>query len=154
MILFLDFDGVLHPENPNRPEDFSCRPYLWQILRACPTVEVVFSTQWRDIHTVDDLVEFATQGGGEDLAHRFVGGTPLIGGATSQGAVMHHAVPFYRREMECRLWLSDNGQQGRPWLALDDFDAYFTPACPMLYLVDHRTGLTEADVTVLIERLT
>lgn len=93
-------------------------------------------------------------GGGEDLAHRFIGRTPSIGGASSQGAAMHHAGPFYRREMECRLWLADNGQQGRPWLALDDFDAYFSPSCPTLYLVDELTGLTEADVEALIERLT
>lgn len=126
MILFLDFDGVLHPENPDRPEDFSCRSHLWQILRACPTVEVVFSTQWRDIHTIDDLVEFVTKGGGEDLAHRFIGATSLIGGVHSiAGAAVYHTGQFYRREMKCRLWLSDNEQQGRPWLALDDFDATF-----------------------------
>lgn len=127
MILFLDFDGVLHPDIPDRPEDFSCRLYLWQILRACPTVEVVFSTLWRELHSIDDLVEFVTKGGGEDLAHRFIGRTPSIGGASSQGAASCPASPFYRREMECRLWLSENGQQNRLWLALDDFDAYFPP---------------------------
>lgn len=153
MILFLDFDGVLHPENPNRPEDFSCRPHLWQILRACPTVEVVFSTAWRDINPFDDLVKFATQGGGEDLEHRFIDATPSIGGVHSIAGAADHAGPFYRREMECRLWLSNNGQQDQPWLALDDFDAYFSPSCQTLYLVSHETGLTEADVAALIERL-
>ncbi len=154
MILFLDFDGVLHPDIPDRPEDFSCRAHLWQILRTCPAVEVVFSTLWRERHSDDELVEFVTKDGGEDLAHRFIGRTPSIGGATSQDAASYHASLFYRREMECRLWLSDNGQQDQPWLALDDFDAYFSPSCPSLYLVDELTGLTEADVAALIVRLT
>jgi hypothetical protein len=109
---------------------------------------------WRELHSIDDLVEFVTKGGGEDLAHRFIGRTPSIGGASSQGAASCPAGPFYRREIECRLWLSENGQQNRPWLALDDFDTYFSPSCPKLYLVDELTGLTEADVTALIERLT
>jgi len=141
MILFLDFDGVLHPELPGRPDDFSSRPHLWEILRACPGVEVVFATAWRELHSFDELVVFATQGGGEDLAHRFIGATPVMQDVQ------------YRREAECRQWLADSGQQGRPWLALEDFDSYFSPACPTLYMVDYRTGLTEPDVAMLIARL-
>jgi hypothetical protein len=36
MILFLDFDGVLHPETPERDADFTCSRYLCEVLRACP----------------------------------------------------------------------------------------------------------------------
>lgn len=35
MILFLDFDGVLHPEITGAPDDFVCRQHLWKVLRTC-----------------------------------------------------------------------------------------------------------------------
>lgn len=144
MILFLDFDGVLHPENPERDADFTCNRYLWEVLRACPRVEVVFSTTWREFHPVDELVGFATNGGGEDLASRFIGVTPIIAD--------HSGAPG-RREQECRLWRTDHAQHTRSWIALDDFEEYFTVGCGNLYLVDHRVGLTAMDAFRLIQRL-
>lgn len=114
MILFLDFDGVLHRNVSRPPEDFSCSPRLWQILRTCPNVEVVFSTSWREIYPFAELVEFATLGGGEDLKQRFVGATPSLvreAGANIAGRLC-------KREDECRLWLAGNSQQNRLWLAL------------------------------------
>ena len=75
MILFLDFDGVLHPEQLG--EDEFCRaPILWEVLRECVHVKVVISSSWREIYTLDELVEFVTRGGGEDLANRIIGATP------------------------------------------------------------------------------
>ncbi len=136
MIIFLDFDGVLHPELPDRADDFVCRSKFWQILRACPDVDVVFSTSWRELHPVHELIDFATQGGGEDLAHRFIGSTLCI----PQESVGYRIEQHYRRESECRLWLSDNGRQESSWLAIDDFPAYFSPSCLSLYVVDHTTG--------------
>jgi hypothetical protein len=76
-ILFLDFDGVLHPIQRSEP-DFCRLELLWKILRACPDVEVVFSTSWRKIYSPDEIIEFVTFGGGEDMAHRFIGSTPSI----------------------------------------------------------------------------
>ncbi|MDD4977311.1 MAG: HAD domain-containing protein [Gallionella sp.] len=149
MIVFLDFDGVLHPELPDRADDFACRSHFWQILRACPHVDVVFSTSWRELHPVHELIDFATQGGGEDLAHRFMGSTPCI----PQEPVGSRIEQYYCRESECRLWLADNGREESSWLAIDDFSAYFSPSCPSLYVVDHTTGLTELDAERLIERL-
>ena len=75
MILFLDFDGVLHPHLRHEP-DFCRLPLLWGILRAAPEAKVVFSTSWREVYRPDEMVEFVTYGGGEDLAHRIIGQTP------------------------------------------------------------------------------
>jgi hypothetical protein len=150
VILFLDFDGVLHPEKTGQVADFSRRPHFWRILRACSHAQVVFSTSWRSGYTIENLIEFATQGGGEDLAHRFVGATPTI--IREEGA--YNTGRFYCREAECRAWLVGNGQPHHPWLALDDFAPFFSSNCQTLYLVDQRTGLTDADATAIIERLT
>lgn len=147
MILFLDFDGVLHPECADTDQLFSCTGQLWKILRACPDVQVVFSTSWREIHRPEELLDFATYGGGEDLAHRFVGVVSSIvrePEANISGRV-------YKREAECLAWLRNNGGQDQPWLALDDVDFWFEG--PNLYLVNHLTGLTDADVLAIIGRM-
>lgn len=47
MILFLDFDGVLHPY-PCKPEQaFSAAPRLLAVLDDFPHVDVVVSSSWR-----------------------------------------------------------------------------------------------------------
>lgn len=142
MILFLDFDGVLHPELRCEP-DFCRNHLLWQVLRACPAVNVVFSTSWREIYAHEELVMLTTRNGGEDLAHRFIGCTPII--PFSQDAP-------YSREAECRLWMQNNKPQ-QSWLAIDDRALFFTPFSPALYLTERSTGLNEMDVGKIIERL-
>lgn len=147
MIIFLDFDGVLHPEPCGDEGEFCRVPLFWQILRTCPNVSVVFSTSWRSLHRPEELLAFAIRGGGEDLAHRFIGSTPSIiqePGANIAGRV-------YKREVECREWLHNHGGYNQPWLALDDYVVDFRG--PNLYAVDRRTGLTEADIAEIIRRI-
>jgi len=110
MILFLDLDGVTHPVMRHEP-DFCRVPLLWKILLACPNVSVVFSTSWREIYRHDELVEFVTRGGGEDLAHRFIGQTPRL----------HARSDYDPRLLECLRWLEINGHADSSWLALDDW---------------------------------
>lgn len=146
-ILFLDFDGVLHPDFARGTALFSARPLLWQLLGECPYLEVVFSTSWREIHPVDELIQFVTAGGGEYLAARFIGTTPSI--VSERGA---NITQCYRRETEIKLWLFGNGQIHRSWIALDDFKEYFSPDCPNLIAIDHITGLKPEHMEVLIAR--
>lgn len=147
MILFLDFDGVLHPDFARGAAYFSALPLLWQLLDECPHVDVVFSTSWREIHPVHELIAFVTAGGGEHLAGRFIGTTPNI--VTERGA---NITQCYRREIEINLWLIGNGQKHRPWLALDDFKEYFSPGCANLFEIDHITGLKPEHLEILIAR--
>ena len=142
MILFLDFDGVLHP-NFIGTQLFSCTNQLWKILRARPYVLVVFSTSWRESYRPEELLDFATFGGGEDLAHRFVGQTPRIRAHSD----------YEPRGLECQRWLDENGHSETAWLALDDIRHNFHGGHPNLYVVDGRIGLTDTDVSAIIERL-
>lgn len=146
-ILFLDFDGVLHPKNTDRETVFCRVELLWKILRACPNLEVVFSTSWRELHKFDELLDFVTCGGGEDLAQRFIGVNPSI--VLESGANL--AGQIYQREDECISWLVTNNQSQRPWLALDDTDCWFVGS--NLYLVNSETGLTDADVLAIVGRI-
>ena len=146
MIIFLDFDGVLHPITDTEP-DFCRKALLWEILRACPDAEIVFSTSWKQLYRFDELLCYVINGGGEDLERRFIGTTPSI--IREQ---MTNKTSAARREQECRLWLSGNGHS-QSWIAIDDTAVFFTAACPTLYLVDKETGLTSADVSNLIARI-
>ena len=141
MILFLDFDGVLHPHLRREP-DFCRLPLLWQILRACPDVDVVFSTSWREIYRPDEMIEFVTLGGGEDLTHRVIGQTPRI----------KVKLDCDRRDLEILSWLETNNYSGQ-WLAIDDLPKLFNDTHPNLYVVDGSTGLTDMDVAAIIQRI-
>lgn len=148
MILFLDFDGVLHPADPLASALFCRRHLLWRLLDERPEIEVVFSTSWRDLHPVDALISFVTAGGGEYLAGRFLGATPVR--VVEPGAAVGQV---YKRETEIRLWLSGNGEQSRNWIAVDDFSAYFSPGCANLVLIeDYEQGMTESDLLRLRDR--
>ena len=141
MILFLDFDGVLHPHLRHEP-DFCHNELLWQILRACPDAQVVFSTSWRDIYSPAELVVLVTNGGGEDLVNRFIGFTPNLEGEGRYG----------RRDLEIQSWLDANSYVG-PWLAIDDIPELFNGGHPNLHIVDGNRGLTDADVAAIIGRI-
>lgn len=148
MIIFLDFDGVLHPIQRAEP-DFCRLELLWKILRACQNVEVVFSTSWRETKTMQELAMLVTHGGGEDLVRRIIGSNP----STPRARSTYVAGAQPTRHVECERWLAENGQQHRAWLALDDIPEIFPPLSPTLYLVNGRAGLTEADVEKIIKKI-
>lgn len=141
MILFLDFDGVLHP-HLRHELDFCRLPLLWKILRAAPEAKVVFSTSWREIYRPDEMVEFVTYGGGEDLAHRIIGQTPSLENEGRYG----------RRDLEIQSRLDANHHTGQ-WLAIDDVPEIFSGRHPNLYIVDGTCGLTNEDVLAILGRI-
>lgn len=138
MIIFIDADGVLHGLNG---QVFSKVDLLWQILRGAPGCQAVFSTSWRERFTLEELIDFATAGGGEDLAARFVGVTPVI-----------KEVQKAHRQAEILAWLEANGHDGTPWLAIDDDPLLFERGCRNLY-VCKASGLSDQDVTAIVDRL-
>lgn len=144
MILFLDFDGVLHPEKDAKTL-FCCKQHLWTILRCCPQVDVVFSTSWRESHSFESLVDLVTTHGGEDLACRFVGATPMLEKPDIRGGQKYRS-----RELECEAWMIGNGLSYRPWLALDDVPAWFSYGCHNVFIVDYQQGLTDECITQII----
>ena len=68
MILFLDFDGVLHPSN-QAGTLFTWAPRLAAWLEAWPEVDVVISSNWRVAHSQHEMVEML----GPVIGNRIVG---------------------------------------------------------------------------------
>ena len=142
MILFLDIDGVLHPDPAKVAAAFCRRHLLWKVLIARPQLKVVISSDWRLHHSLPKLAAWITKGGGEALASRIAGVTPVLQAARHE---------YRGREKECLVWLEENASES--WLALDDVASNFTFGTSHVCLIDYRTGLTDADVESILGRV-
>ncbi len=136
MILFLDFDGVLHPEYEGQavPTDvaFCCLHRFEAIMRDHPTVEIVISSTWRVQFSLDGLrARFSA-----DIAARIIGATPTIPRIEGQYLTA-------RREGEILAWLTGAGRQGEPWVALDDAAWQFELHRDHLVACASRIGLDD-----------
>ena len=141
-ILFLDFDGVTHPEVCAASELFNCLPRIEEVLLRHSQVEIVISSAWREYHPIAELQQhFCPQ-----LRPRVVGCTPLQRQSPCEPA-MHHV-----REIECRAWLTAN-RPNATWLAIDDAPWLFSPRCANLLLTNHAVGFTTDDAVLLDRRL-
>ena len=73
-ILFLDFDGVLHPEHCHESRHFCCMSILEDALRQVPECKLVITSTWRLERPLDTLRQrFA-----RDIAARIAGVTPTF----------------------------------------------------------------------------
>lgn len=135
MILFLDFDGVLHPTWPC-PADTAFRevPRLLSVIDDHPEVELVVSSSWRLLRDAPewDAVPKA-------LRARIVGHTPQL-----QRRVYREYPVGYQPEplryLEILRYLRNRKQPDRPWVALDDDARLFPADCPHLVLCRNEFG--------------
>ncbi|MBT3066273.1 HAD domain-containing protein [Rhodoferax sp. U11-2br] len=93
MILFLDFDGVTHPEPYAQESAFNQLPLIESVVCGMASIDIVVSRGWRETHSLDELrVSFAP-----DIRPRVVGVTPNM-----WDQVLSQA---YIREQECLVEL-------------------------------------------------
>lgn len=110
-VIFLDFDGVLHPVHPrdDLPEA-EAKPFCYmgrfaQVMRDFSATEIVISSTWRLHRSVEQLREYFPA----DLQSRVVGMTPSLVDDERFGG----------RHLEALAWL-DEHRPGAAWIALDD----------------------------------
>jgi hypothetical protein len=105
-ILFLDFDGVLHPVGGG-VKQFTQLPLLEALLRdpAFAGVSIVVSSTWRELHSLKRLQQFFN----DDLRARVIGVTPVLDEYDSE----------HERYEEIRAWLDEHAGV-TVWAALDD----------------------------------
>lgn len=136
LILFLDFDGVMHrAENGS----FERMPQLSRLLAEHPDLVVVLSTNWKVNAAPERLLALFPA----ELRGHVVGVTPDLADGS----------PF-QRERECVAWAKARGL-GR-YIALDDDPSGFSEGCPFLVLTDRYVGLDEEAVarcSAALERL-
>jgi hypothetical protein len=134
-LLFLDFDGVLHPLRSGEAGRFVCMPAFEAWARAHPAIEIVISSTRRQIFPFETIRRFFSS----DIRGRIIGVTPIV-----------VVEAEYKRHREIGIWLHKNQRDAAPWLALDDSEDRFPPGCPNLVLCDPARGFDEETA----ERLT
>ncbi len=112
VVLFLDFDGVLHhwfPVAGSSDEDnqyFAFLPHFETAVRACERdVEIVISSTWRKNHDLDEIKQKFSN----DIANKIVGVTPVFDLENARGS----------RQIEAQSWLKDNRPYSQ-WVGIDD----------------------------------
>ena len=125
-LLFLDFDGVLHPLDPE-PQDlrhFCWLPVLVRLLEQHDDVRIVVHSTWRYIHTDDELRALLGP-----LGPRFVGSAPRA-----------------PREQAIEMVLGANKGTVVSHLALDDAAKEFFGSTVNLLLTEPHLGLSDVRV--------
>ena len=129
-IIFLDFDGVLHPDGVAR---FSRLPLFEAYLSAMPEAEVVVSSTWREDHTLDELRGFFSCA----LQDKISGVTPSLDDGYDLGG--------RQKEIEAYLIAENLTANNCTWTALDDIALFFEGSCQNLVQTDSSKGFTEQE---------
>jgi hypothetical protein len=160
-VLFLDFDGVLHPEGCAERDHFCYLPNFAAVLRVADPdhqVPIVISSLWRHHCSLQYIRSYFP----EDIAGQIVGVTPYM--TDQQAREVQDWGPYggeqsrtCHRQREIAMWMNARAPQGR-WLAIDDRAAYFHKDTPHLFLVPKLvyqgdSGITVYQAPALAERL-
>jgi hypothetical protein len=130
-VLFLDFDGVLHPAGvpPGTCMPFEWLPTLVEMLESAPDVRLSVHSSWREVHTQEHLGEFLGS-----LGNRVVGQVPS--GPKSQAILS---------------FLSKH-QEIKDYLILDDSISDFVPELSGRLLVcKPLCGIIDPDVQLKLQ---
>ena len=141
--LFLDFDGVLHPQICSQPELFCQLPVLEDVLLEYTQVMVVISSSWREFHPLTELrLHFSSA-----IRPRTIDITPSI--QTPNAMWLPGQRPEWPRERECLAWMNQMRPRSTRWLSVDDRPEWFRPACSELLVTDPAHGFTDSDASLL-----
>lgn len=124
IFLFLDFDGVLHPNCDRFDNPFSFLPNFCKAMhQADPrgSIEIVISSSWRNNESLEQLRGHFPP----DIASRIIDVTPSLAGSDLPTEGL--------REREILQWL-DGVKDNYAWIALDDRAKYFSEDCLNLFL--------------------
>ncbi len=147
MILFLDFDGVLHEDPCSEKTMLFCRlPLLEAVLRESPLVEIVISSTWREGRELRQLRDLFSP----DIAHRVIGVTPR---SRDHPDLADLIGPTYIRSIEIEAWLRKSERPWSQWVALDDKRHWFRPFSKNLLCCDPSIGISHEDMAELRRRL-
>ena len=133
--MFLDFDGVLHPNFCETADHFLLADALASVLLAASKPPaVVISSSWRFHHAFDDLVSYLP----DALGALVIGATPEVEPARHQ---RYREIQAYMRSV----------RGPRDWRALDDERIGFPETCPELIFCNGKRGV-DRDALALLGR--
>jgi hypothetical protein len=128
--LYLDFDGVLHPNSFEKGKAFCLMSVLESALKGSD-VRIVVSSSWRH-HETQAYIQSLFPASIRSLLSGFTG-EPLVGRWGRWNEISNHAALHGVTE----------------WRALDDAVSEFPPDCPNLISCEGHIGLQEFQVNLL-----
>jgi hypothetical protein len=134
MLLFLGFDGVMHPATGDRVL-FEHRDAFEALLREHAHASVVISSSWREVFDTDSLREDYFS---PDIQARIIDVTPSIPGAM--------------RWQEVQAYLDETRYKG-PYIVIDDDASEFPQGWEPLMLCAPDSGLDSGKLSELAARL-
>lgn len=140
--VFLDFDGVLHPQGGTTDRLFEKANLLQICLQQVEHVEVVISSSWAEHYPLGDMRDFFE---GQPDLHRLIVGCTLQKGNPK---VDFGDMPL--RESQCRNWLIANQREPHRWLAIED-DVLNFKAREHVVFTDPRVGFRTRDAERVLE---
>lgn len=145
-IVFVDFDGVLHPASC--PERLLCMHSnaLAKVVSNM-NARVVVSSTWRVRRSLSALRANV----GPALGALIIDKTPIY--TELDLKTLPDRLHAFQRHTECVAWMRKHHENPDAWLALDDRPYIFYPFCPNLVQCDERTGLTVQTLKLLETRL-
>lgn len=145
-IVFVDFDGVLHPAScPERNLAMHANA-LAKVLLDNDALAVA-STTWRLRRGLSALRASV----GPALGALLIDKTPIYSELNLKA--LPDRLLAYQRHTECVAWMRKHHENPDAWLALDDRPYIFYPFCSNLVECDARTGLTGQTLDTLATRL-
>jgi hypothetical protein len=146
IILFLDFDGVLHCWFPraDRSDDenkyFAYLPHLEALLREFPSVDIVIASDWRLTHTLEELRSHFAQ----DVRNRVLDTTERVRPPSRTPG---------HRERQTQQFLQRNAISDVDWIALDDDPTCYTSVDRLVLCDDGFREKEEVALRSLLGRL-
>lgn len=132
-LLFLDFDGVLHPNFSVAKALFAHTEILVSVIASAHEPPgVVISSSWRFHHDESDLMGFLD----EPLRRLVIGCTPMVEPGKHQ------------RYREIQAFLKNHRKQ-EDWRALDDEVMGYPDGCRELIICDGRRGIDTVALNAL-----
>lgn len=128
--LYLDFDGVLHPNSFEKGKAFCLMPLLERALNGSD-VRIVVSSSWRH-HETQAYIQSLFPASIRSLLSGFTG-EPLLGRLSRWNEISNHAALHGVTE----------------WRALDDAASEFPPDCPNLIHCEGQIGMQDIQVNLI-----
>ncbi|MBX3646566.1 MAG: hypothetical protein KF853_16010 [Rhodocyclaceae bacterium] len=135
LLLFLDFDGVLHPVDNCGRTNFCHLPLFEAVVREHAEIDIVISSSWRLTYSLAKLKKLFSPA----VAERIIGTTGQSDGKLRYVEIAQYLKQFYSLDT--------------PWLALDDNHFGFPSHSINLVHCIGRTGLTQEVVRILRVRI-
>ena len=134
ILLFLDFDGVLHPLFSSIDKHFTNLKLFEESIRQYNNINIVISSSWRHHHTMDEMLAFFAV----DIQRRIIDSTRHVEISRSTN-----------RYEEIIDYLKHTNQTQCFWIAIDDSRNEFPKDLPNLVLCNPNKGFDEGAAKVL-----